>query len=194
MAVESTVRTSTFVHKIRKKHLLRSEVLVSWALFRKSSLLSPVWCKCVVIRDVVKGDKNAKRFGRFVVVAIINNNNNPAQPRVCVCCSMQLKGWFPGCWPWAGSCTLGCSNSSLARPTWTHRAAGWAGTPYIFQSYPSQTSLGYSFIKGVLLYNLVHLLLLLLTALCKLVVSSLLDSELLLVLDRSDQMSSVLSL
>lgn len=107
MAVESTVRTSTFVNKIRKKHLLRSEVLVSWALFRKSSLLSPVWCKCVVIRDVVKGDKNAKRFGRFVVVAIINNNNNPAQPRVCVCCSMQLKGWFLAAGPEQAAAHLG---------------------------------------------------------------------------------------
>lgn len=41
---------------------------------------------------------------------------NPAQPRVCVCCRVQMEGWFPGCWPWAGSCTLGCANSSLAWP------------------------------------------------------------------------------
>lgn len=119
---------------------------------------------------------------------------NPAQPRVCVCCRVQMEGWFPGCWPWAGSCTLGCANSSSAWPTWPHMAAGWAGILCVFQSYPSCTLLGYSFIRRVLLCISVHLLLPLLTALCKLVMSSLLDSELLLILDRSDQMSSVLSL
>lgn len=72
---------------------------------------------------------------------------NPAQPRVCVCCRVQMEGWFPAAGPEQAVAHLGVQTAArpgLRGPTWL-----LAGQEY---DYPSCTLLGYSFIRRVLLY------------------------------------------